>query len=173
MGSMRTFVTDRLTDGLTDRAGFIRTLERVLTTVTCAMGELAERELQVVVYISGYIFGNLYRHIRRSTSWQLPSLQQKLSLLKAGKIDAVDSDDRYKLVKSRDRGGLWYVSDDIIVIMTEAEKVFKHLTGSLAHKISYAKLWRRWYRWLLFCLVFTMLNHLQTYLLTKNHWVTS
>ena len=32
MGSMRTFVTDGRTDGLTDGAGFIRTRERVLIT---------------------------------------------------------------------------------------------------------------------------------------------
>ena len=30
MGSMRTFVADGLTDGLTDGAGYIRTRERVL-----------------------------------------------------------------------------------------------------------------------------------------------
>ena len=61
--------------------------------------DLSEREVAVVVYIAGYVFGQLYRRIRKSKLWESDLCQQKLALFKAGKIESVDSDDRYRLVK--------------------------------------------------------------------------
>ena len=102
--------------------------------------DLSEREVVVVVYIAGYVFGQLYRRIRKSRLWESDLCQQKLSLLKAGKIEAVETDDRYKLVKCRDRGGLWYVGVDVIGIFTETEKDFKLQTQNMTLKIDFDKI---------------------------------
>ena len=102
--------------------------------------DISEREVVVAVYIAGYVFGQLYRRIRKSMLWGSDLCQQKLSLLKAGKIEAVETDDRYKLVKCRDRCGLWYVSVDVIGIFTETEKDFKLQTQNMSLKIDFNKI---------------------------------
>ena len=102
--------------------------------------DISEREVVVVVYIAGYVFGQLYRRIRKSRLRESDLCQQKLSLLKADKIEAVETDDRYKLVKCRDRGGLWYVSVDVIGIFTETEKDFKLQTQNMAVIIDFKKI---------------------------------
>ena len=86
---------------------------------------LSDRDVAVVVYVSGYVFSNLYRRLRKSHKWNTDSVQMKLSLLRAGKIEPNDNDSRYALIKCRDRGGLWYVNDDVIHIFVEAEKEFR------------------------------------------------
>ena len=98
---------------------------------------LSERDVSVVVYIGGYIFSNLYRRLRK-VPCQSDLIQQKLLLLKAGKIEIMNENDtRYALVKCRDRGGLWYVSDDVINILIEAEKEFQYRTKGFTVKIIY------------------------------------
>lgn len=51
---------------------------------------------------------------------------------------AVDeSDQRYNLVRCRDRGGLWYVRNDVIVIFSETEKEFQRRTQGFFTKIPF------------------------------------
>ena len=98
--------------------------------------DLTERDLSVVTYIAGYVFSNLYRRMRKSPKWQSSLVQQKLSLLKSGKIEVTENS-LYSLVKCRDRGGLWYVSNDVISIFETAEKEFRFQTKDFKSKIPY------------------------------------
>ena len=107
---------------------------------TATVELLNERDIAVVTYISGYIFSNFYRKLRRSSEWETVLYQQKLQLLKAGRVEgaAVDeSDQRYNLVRCRDRGGLWYVRNDVIVIFSETEKEFQRRTQGFFTKIPF------------------------------------
>ena len=120
-------------------AKYKKSLSSVSTTSISEDCDLSEREVAVVVYIAGYVFGQLYRRIRKSKLWESDLCQQKLALFKAGKIESVDSDDRYRLVKCRDRGGLWYV-DDVINIFIKTEKNFKLETRNFTQKIDFEKI---------------------------------
>ena len=101
------------------------------STSTCS---LSDRDVTVVVYVSGYVFSNLYRKLRKSSKWETEIVQQKLTILKAGKTDPND-DEKYALIKCRDRGGLWYINDDVITIFMEAEKEFQHMSKQFSTKI--------------------------------------
>ena len=101
---------------------------------------LSDREVAIVVYIGGYVFGELYRRIRKSRAWASDMNQQKLALFKAGKVEPVENDDHYQLVKCRDRGGLWYVSPAVIKIFIETEKAFKLETLNFTIKIDFDKI---------------------------------
>ena len=99
---------------------------------------LNEKEVAVVTYIGGYVFAELYRRIRKSNLWESDVCQQKLALLKSGKINEPEIQDiRFKLIKSRDRGGLWYVDDNVIGIFTETEKTFKSQTQDMVRSIDF------------------------------------
>ena len=91
------------------------------------MSSLSDREVAIVVYIGGYVFGELYRRIRKYKAWASDLSQQKLVLFKAGKVEPEDGDQN-RLVKYRDRGGSWYVSCDVINIFIQTEKTFKSVT---------------------------------------------
>ena len=62
------------------------------------MSSLNDREVAIVVYIGGYVFGELYRRIRKSKAWASDVSQQKLVLFKTGKVEPEDGD-QYRLVK--------------------------------------------------------------------------
>ena len=100
---------------------------------------LSAREVAIVVYIGGYVFGELYRRIRKSKSWSSHTNQQKLTLFKGGKVDSseVENIDHYQLVRCRDRGGLWFISQDAINIFIQTEKTFKVKTQNFTNKIDY------------------------------------
>lgn len=99
---------------------------------------LNEKEVSIVTYIGGYVFAELYRRIRKSNLWESDVCQQKLSLLKSGKINEPEIQDcRFKLIKSRDRGGLWYVDDNVIGIFTETETIFKSHTQDMVRSIDF------------------------------------
>ena len=81
-----------------------KSLKSPETAKSPEISTLSDREVAIVVYIGGYVFGELYRRIRRSKAWASDMNQQKLALFKAGKVEPVENDDQYQLVKYRDRG---------------------------------------------------------------------
>ena len=100
---------------------------------------LNERDVSVVTYISGYVFSIFYRRLRKSLKWETDLFQQKLALLKAGQLEpaTVESDQQYRLVRCRDRGGLWYVRKEVISIFAETEKEFQKRTVGFFTKIPF------------------------------------
>jgi len=112
--------------------------------------KFTEREIAVLTYISGYIFGKLYRRIyyssKESSSKNNIHNQQRLTILLAGQLSKVDDendqvdDARYKLVNARDRGGLWKVNSDVINIFKVAEIKFKQATKFFKRRIDSKKI---------------------------------
>ena len=89
--------------------------------------EITKREKSIIVYLSGYVVSNIYRKIRNSHLWERDESQEKLALLRACKEadTEVTSDECYKLVNTKNRGGLWYTNNNAIEIFMKTENVFK------------------------------------------------
>ena len=84
---------------------------------------LSEKEMDIVAYLSGYVFSTFSRRLRRSKHWTSEQSQLKLSILLAGKTDANHS--HQKLVSIRNRGGLWHVRDEVVKLFSIVENYFK------------------------------------------------
>ena len=74
--------------------------------------KLTQKERDIAKYMSGYVFGTLYRRIRCSKQHYKQILNmQSLSILLAGKSEVEDNDEPDNvLVKAKNRGGLWLVT---------------------------------------------------------------
>ena len=83
--------------------------------------DLNEKEKNIVIYLSRYVSGTLYRRIRRSKN-QSDSID--LSLLLSCKSTSSEIRQDEKLVDARNRGGLWRVKPDVVCIFEVAEKHF-------------------------------------------------
>ena len=100
---------------------------------------LSEKEISIISYLSGYIFGTFHRRIRFSKPGHFGSVyyQQCLSFLMVGKCDGsipiVLSEHRH--VELLDRGGLWRVTLDVTSIFKVAECYFKCATQKPTTKI--------------------------------------
>ena len=93
---------------------------------TSTVVELNCKEKNIVTYLSGYVFGTLYRRLRRSKTYSEESSVQCLSLLAAGKsLSSVTSSDTEVLVNIKNRGGLWKVNSEVVQIFEVAEKYFR------------------------------------------------
>ena len=69
--------------------------------------DLNEKENNIVTYLSGYVFGTLYRRIRRSKN-QSDSTDQYLSLLLSCKSTSSEIRQDENVVDARNIGGLWH-----------------------------------------------------------------
>ena len=96
--------------------------------------KLSEKEGYVLQYITGHVIRKLYVKLRKSKNWSKSKFQQAIQLLKSFKIDATAS---YKLVQSRDRGGLWYCSMDSVRLFEQAELNFLKKTVGHVTRIDY------------------------------------
>ncbi len=76
-------------------------------------------ELNSLEYLSGYCFHKVYMSTRNSKKWNSVVSQKTLSLLKAAKTDVAQ-----KLVDLKNRGGLWKVNSNAVVIFKEVERKF-------------------------------------------------
>ena len=93
--------------------------------------EFSEKESSLISYLSGYVFGTLYRRIRFSKSGKGKSYygQQCLSFLLAGKCSGESiSLPEHAHVELMDRGGLWKVTSNATSIFKVAEHYFKQAT---------------------------------------------
>ena len=116
--------------------------------------QFSKRDLASIGYLSGYVFGTVYRRIRSSKQWQNAISEQCMSILLAGKISSSDDtlqqaeneqaepnqssdSDKYEhlLVSIRNRGGLWKVSPEVVKIFSLAEVYFRSKTSSSVVKI--------------------------------------
>ena len=87
-----------------------------------------ERQKSIIAYLSGYVFGTMYRRIRFSKLTHNSAdiyHRQCLSFLIAGKcVGEKIKLPEHKIVEIHDRGGLWKVTKDVIDIFSKAEAYF-------------------------------------------------
>ena len=84
-----------------------------------------------IKYLGGYVFGTLYKRIKRSKHCQSQFSLCK-HLLTAGK-SSCELDATNVLVHAKDRGELWTVNAEVLEIFCAVETHFRHLT-SCAHR---------------------------------------
>ena len=96
--------------------------------------KLSEKEYAALQYLSGHVIHKIYLKLRKSKHWNEGHFQQSINLLQSFKVEANES---HKLVKAKDRGGLWYICDGVIKIFEEAEAEFKKVTAKRVTKINY------------------------------------
>ena len=95
----------------------------------------SEKDLSLLSYLGGYVFGTFYRRIRRKKSSSLYA-QQCLSFLLAGKcIGENITLPEHKHVNIMDRGGLWKVNENVTSIFKVAEAYFKVATKRMLQKL--------------------------------------
>lgn len=94
--------------------------------------DFIEKDIQIIQYLTGYCFRIVFNKIRKSKSWESNYAQQCLSVLKAAKNEATDSQE---LITSRDRGGLWKMGDKAIHIYKICEKTFVKATQEFTSNI--------------------------------------
>ena len=82
--------------------------------------------------MSGYVFGTLYRRIRKSSSNQDFTNVQYLRLISAGKSTSpLSGTDTEILVDTKNLGGLWKVKEEVVEMFEVAEKYFRiHVVNS-------------------------------------------
>ena len=93
----------------------VRDVESMLTSLEMQINnidstpakDLNEKEKNIVTYLSGYVFGILYKRIRRSKN-QSDSTDQYLSLLLSCKSTSSEIRQDEKLVDARNRCGLHF-----------------------------------------------------------------
>ena len=96
-----------------------------------------EKYINILQYLAGYCFRTVFQKIRRKPQWQSDKSQQCLAVLKAAKLDSVEGQ---PLIMSRDRGGLWAVSNKAIEIFKVCEKEFILSTSNSEHHIDIDKI---------------------------------
>ena len=122
---------------------------RVLSHLTCsAIKEssvdlvsdilFTKKELNIINYLSGYVFGTFYRRIQTSKSSQSMFGSQSLQILLAGKSEVPSSDNM--LTQAKDRGGLWRVTIQVFQIFRNVESYFRRSTVVISKKIDRKKM---------------------------------
>lgn len=100
-------------------------------TVELERKEFTSKERNIAKYLSGYVFGTLYRRIRYSKHKHFctETSSSFQSILLAGKLEneeSIDQDD--KLIEAKNRGGLWLVKGDILELFLIVERYFRKET---------------------------------------------
>ena len=95
---------------------------------------LNEKEKNALAYLSGYVCGTLYRRIRKVVKDKTDQQEAYLAILLATKIENDNSSSK-QLVNIKNRGGLWSVSDDTVMIFHVAETLFVKTTALGGNKI--------------------------------------
>ena len=99
---------------------------------------LSDKDMSLISYLAGYVFGTFYRRIRFSKSGNYGSFyhQQCLSFLMAGKIvDESMSMPEHQHVEVLNRGGLWKVTSTVTSIFKIVECYFKNATQNSTSSI--------------------------------------
>ena len=89
---------------------------------------LAQKEKSIAKYLSGCVFGTLYRRIRCSDHHRSIMNIQSLSILYAGKSEANETNPDDRLINAKNKGGLWTVSQDVFEMFLIVESYFRART---------------------------------------------
>ena len=103
--------------------------------ISCDATFLNEKERAIVGYLSGYVFGTMYRRIRFSSKSGNEYNQQYMSILLAGQSDN-DLPEHKLVTTTRNRSGLWEMKIEVINIFIMAESTFKSMVSSLLENTS-------------------------------------
>ena len=95
---------------------------------------MSEREIGALQYLSGHVVHKIYLKLRKSQHWREEAFQNMISLLRSLKIEPTD---KHKYIKVRDRGGLWYICDEMVEIFQCVESIFRDATQGHIFKIDY------------------------------------
>lgn len=98
------------------------------------------KEINIIKYLSGYVFSTMYRRLRRSKATQSMLGVQCLNILIVGKQSADESCESDVLIKAKDRGGLWSVTPEVHAIFTEVETSFRESTANFGRQIDSKKM---------------------------------
>ena len=100
--------------------------EDLLTYDTDRAENFSEKNLTLISYLGGYVFGTCYRRIRCSTKNTGLYSQQRLSFLMVGKCVGENvTISEHKHVNIMDRGCLCKVNENVTSIFKIAERYFK------------------------------------------------
>ncbi|XP_057298339.1 uncharacterized protein LOC130629219 [Hydractinia symbiolongicarpus] len=99
------------------------------------------KEKQIIKYLAGYVFGTLYRRIRRSKQSRSILNLQSIHLLIAGKSTDQEHDTEINtLVRIKDRGGLWTVTSEVFEIFSIVESHFRQESSTTHRSIDSKKM---------------------------------
>eukprot|EP00795_Rhopilema_esculentum_P006574 gene6574-12110_t len=106
-------------------------------SVSMIKKKFSGKERNVITYLSGHVFSEMYKRVRRSKSWECSINQNYLSLLEARKSSdqIIQSNKDYCLTAAKNRGGLWLVNPIIVDMFLAAEAVFRIKTEVIKPKI--------------------------------------
>ena len=96
--------------------------------------KFTEREKAALQYLSGHVVRKTFYKLRTGPSWRKPSNKQCVDLLSKCKISPKEE---HKLIKARDRGGMWYVCKEMVEIFEATELEFDKATRNRVRRINY------------------------------------
>lgn len=99
--------------------------------------KLSENEYASLQYLAGHVVHKVFLKLRKNKNWSNPEFQIYLQVLKAFKIEP---NDHHKLVKAKDRGGLWYICKEAEQIFFRAEMLFRSETKDFIKTLDYSSL---------------------------------
>ena len=102
--------------------------------------KFSHKEQNIIKYLSGYVFGTLYRRIRTSKSCQNMFGVQSLHILLAGKLSLEENSSNDILIRAKDRGGLWTVTAEVFEIFSHVESKFRAATVNFHQNIDSKKI---------------------------------
>ena len=85
---------------------------------------LSDRQLAGLQYLSGYVIHKLYKKSKNCKAWSSPENQIKQHILKTCREEDQNKQTNQKLLSTVNRGGLWYVCEEIQKILVISEKYF-------------------------------------------------
>lgn len=98
---------------------------------------LTDNEVAALQYLAGHVVHKIYLKLRKSKNWRTTEFQHCIELLKAIKIDPNET---HKLIKVKDRGGLWYICKEAEHIFLCAEMLFRQKTKSFITFVNYTEI---------------------------------
>eukprot|EP00794_Sanderia_malayensis_P002370 gene2370-2731_t len=95
----------------------------------------SSKEVNIIQYLSGYVFGTVYRRIRRSNATRSMLGVQSLSILLARK-SALEMEsslsEKNIFTNAKNRGGLWTVTSEVFEIFSLVETKFRQFTNKMS-----------------------------------------
>ena len=98
----------------------------------------SHKEQNIIKYLSGYVFGTLYRRIRTSKSCQNMFGVQSLHILLAGKLSLEENSSNDILIRAKE--GLWTVTAEVFEIFSHVESKFRAATVNFHQNIDSKKI---------------------------------
>lgn len=96
---------------------------------------MKEIEISTIEYICGYVCHKVFLKLRKSKHSNEEFHQKAMDIIKSGKININQSQQR--LIAAKDRGGLWAMSTSFIKLFIECENYFRKVSNGFTSKLDY------------------------------------